>query len=93
MAEKKDTYKTNSCLNRARVLANRINNGQIVTSFGAMNQRIFSLELFICIHEILQITYLAKTASEISNTLVLKGLNYGIQPAKTKVFFFLNVVF
>ena len=88
MAEKKDPYKTNSCLNRARVLANRINNGQIVTSFGAMNQRIFSLELFICIHEILQITYLAKTASEISNTLVLKGLNYGIQPAKTKVFFF-----
>ena len=51
-----------------------------------MNQRIFSLELFIYIHEILQITYLAKIASEIFNTLVLKGLNYGIEPAKTKVF-------
>ena len=42
-----------------------------------MNQRIFPLEPFIYIHEILQITYLAETASEISNTLVLKGLNYG----------------
>ena len=52
-----------------------------------MNQRIFPLKLFIYIHEILQMTYLAKTASEISNTLVLKVLNYGIEPAKTKFFY------
>ena len=52
-----------------------------------MNQLIFLLELFIYIHEILLITYLAKTASEISNTLVLKGLNDGIEPAKRKLFF------
>ena len=51
-----------------------------------MNRRIFPLDLFIYVHEILQITYLAKTASKISNTLVLKRLHYGIQPAKTKFF-------
>ena len=54
-----------------------------------MNQRIIPLELFVYIHEILQFTYLAETASELSNTLVLKGLNYGIEPEETKVFLLL----
>ena len=80
------------------MLANQRLNSDVTIeniSFRAMNKRIFPLELFIYVHEILQITYLAKTASEIlaterntlENTLVLNGLNRGVEPAKTKDLF------